>query len=107
MADNLKTKVDQLGALKAHIAELTAQEKKLKDELIEKLGKQATYEGDFYRVAISTYDRASLDMDAVRAKLSPQFIKAHTNHTECTNVKVSARVRDAVNVVEQLARKKA
>lgn len=92
VAVNLKKVVDELGSLKAKISELTKQEKKLKDVLVA-VG-AGEYDGETFRATVSTYDRESLDMEAVRAKLTPQFIAAHTDVTECTTVRVVARVRE-------------
>lgn len=90
---NKRELVDTLGAIKAEIAELTAREKVLKDKLIA-LGETAI-DGELFRATISTSERATLDMDAVRAKLSPQFITAHTNISTVTAVRVVARIRNA------------
>lgn len=83
--------VDKLGQIKARVAELTADEKLLKDMIIEYGEKEI--EGDKFRVTVSTSERNSLDMEAVRGKLSPQFIAAHTTTTEVTTVRVVARTR--------------
>jgi hypothetical protein len=81
--------VDRLGILKAQIAELKREEELIKAALIaEGVG---AYEGDFYRATVSQGERATLDMAAVRAHLSPQFIRAHTNVSQVTIVKVVAR----------------
>jgi uncharacterized Zn finger protein len=90
---NKRELVDSLGAIKAEIATLTAREKVLKDKLIA-LGESAI-DGDMYRATVSTSERETLDMSAVRAKLSPQFMAAHTNVTTVTAVRVVARIRDA------------
>lgn len=84
--------VDELGALKASIADLTARETYLK-QLIAGDGPGA-HEGLDWRATVSVSVRETLDMEAVRAKLSPQFIRAHTRETEVTTVRVSARKRD-------------
>ncbi len=83
--------VDQLGSIKAQIAALTRQESKLKDIL--KASGQTEIDGLTFRATVSTSIRETLDMDAVRAKLSPQFISAHTNETEVVAVRVVAQVR--------------
>lgn len=87
--NNLATTIDALGALKAQIAELQVQERALKAALDDLA--PGAYEGNTFRVSISDSVRATLDMDAVRAKLSPQFIAAHTRETEVRTIKVSAR----------------
>ena len=46
------------------------------------------------RIDVSETDRETLDMKAVRAKLSPQFITAHTNVTKVRALRVSARNGD-------------
>lgn len=93
----LRSAVDQLGELKAKIADLTAQEARLKTFLKLAYPNGGALEGSFYRAAVSTSERAMLDQDAVRAKLSPQFIAAHTTYSEVTSVKISARVRDVAD----------
>ena len=82
--------VDQIGALKSQIAPLEKQLKKLEAEL--KARGPGRYEGSLYDSTVSTYIRESLDMDAVRAKLSPQFIRAHTNETEVTKIVTQAKL---------------
>lgn len=83
------TVIDRLGELKARIADLQAEEKKLRDEIIA-LGVGA-HEGELFRASVSVSERETLDMAAVREKLSPQFIRAHTNVTPVTTVKIVAR----------------
>jgi hypothetical protein len=81
--------VDRLGVVLAQIAELKREEKRIKEQLIEwGLG---AYEGDLYRATVSHSERAVLDMIAVRAKLSPQFIRANTSYTDVTTVRVVSR----------------
>ena len=89
---NIAQTVDALGEIKARIAELTAHEKKLKAVLIEAgLGAHLGLE---YDATVSESERETLDMDAVRAKLSPQFIAAHTRTSKVTTVRVVAKVAD-------------
>ena len=83
--------VDELGALKAKISELSKQEEALKEQL--KAAGDNEYDGALFRATVSSYVQEKLDMDAVRAKLSPQFIAAHTRQVPCTKVSVVARVR--------------
>ena len=85
----IQTKVDQLGALQAQIAELELQATRLKGSLRD--AGDGAYEGDLFRATVSTSNRDTLDMKAVREKLSPQFIAAHTKTTEVIVVKVVAR----------------
>lgn len=81
--------IDQLGLLKAEIAALTDKAKILETE-IKALGAGA-HSGDLYDATVSLVSTDRLDMDAVRAKLSPQFIRAHTTTTESVRLTVRAR----------------
>lgn len=82
--------IDKFGLLSAQIAELELRKKEVRDALIKNLGEGA-HEGELFRVSISTSERSTLDMAAVRAKLTPQFIKAHTTVSDVTVVKATAR----------------
>jgi hypothetical protein len=92
--NNLTKIIDDLGRLKAQIAELQLAEKAMKENLEEL--EPGAYEGELFRLSISETIRKTLDMDAVREKLSPQFIAAHTNETPVRTLKVSARSGKAV-----------
>lgn len=83
------TLVDQLGFIKAEIAHLQDQEKALKEQIIAQ--GFGTHHGQMYDVTVSPTTRETLDMEAVRAKLSPQFMRAHTNTTTYPTVRVTAR----------------
>jgi hypothetical protein len=52
-------------------------------------------EGELFRVTVTNAVRETLDMEAVREKLSPQFIRAHTKETFYTTVRVTARKSDS------------
>ena len=86
---NLHPLVDELGHIKAQMANLAMREKALKDQLV--AAGVGAYEGDDYRASVSHSIRETLDMDAVREYLSPQFKAAHTRTTEVFAVRVSAR----------------
>ena len=86
---NLASTIDQLGHLRAQLAELKRQEDELKAVLIE--NGVGAYEGDLFRATVSESERETLDMAAVREKLSPQFIRAHTRVTAVVTVRVVAR----------------
>ena len=88
---NIQRVVDELGHVKAQIANLTKIEAKLKGILID--SGEHEINGEEYRATVSQFTQSRLDMDAVRAKLSPQFIVSHTNEIEVTKVSVVARVR--------------
>ncbi len=94
---NLIPTIDALGEVKAKIAALKMEEDAIRDALGD-LGPGA-YEGDKFRLTISESVRKTLDMAAVRDKLSPQFIKAHTNETPVRTIKVVARTGVGVEPV--------
>ena len=96
MSNNLTSAIDRLGNVKAQIAALKKEEDALKAVLIE--NGPGAYEGDTWRATVSVSDRETLDMEAVREKLTPQFIRAHTNVTEVTSVRVVARTNVKVLV---------
>ena len=89
MSNNLTSAIDRLGLLKAQLSELAREEKELKAVLIEQ--GPGAYEGDLFRVTVSQSERETLDMEAVREKLTRQFIAAHTVVTPVTTVRVVAR----------------
>ena len=70
---NLTTTIDALGEIKAQIAALEIKEKALKANLADL--EPGAYEGELFRVSISQTDRETLDMKAVRAKLSPSSLR--------------------------------
>ena len=89
MTTNLTSTIDRLGYLKAQIADLKKEENVLREVMLEQ--GPGAYEGEIFRATVSTSERETLDMVAVREKLSDQFIRAHTNVTESTTVRVVAR----------------
>ena len=86
---NLSKIIDDLGTLKARIADLETQEKALKQALAD-LG-PGSHEGEIFRLNISESTREHLDLEAVRAKLSPQFLRAHTVKKQVRTLRVTAR----------------
>jgi len=89
---NLVATIDALGELKAQIAALELKEKELKKALGDL--EPGAYEGELFRLSISETERETLDMKAVREKLSPQWIRAHTNTAHVRTLRVSARNGD-------------
>lgn len=86
----LEQRIDMMGQMKAQMATLEKEYDKLKALVVEDVGVGA-FEGETFRVSISVSSRETLDMEAVRNHLSPQFIRAHTRVTESTTVRVTAR----------------
>jgi hypothetical protein len=81
--------VDLIGEMKAHVAPTLAHLAKLERKL--KANGVGRYQGLMYESNVFEQTRESLDMDAVRAKLSPQFITAHTTTKTVTVLKTTAR----------------
>jgi N-methylhydantoinase B/oxoprolinase/acetone carboxylase alpha subunit len=96
MSNNLTSAIDRLGDVKAQIAALKKEEETLKAVLIE--NGVGAYEGDTWRATVSVAERSNLDLDAVREKLSAQFLRAHTTVTEVTSVRLTARTNVKIKV---------
>lgn len=86
----LEERIDLMGDLKAQMADLESKYEELKALVIEDAGLGA-HEGSMFRASITVQKRETLDMEAVRNHLSPQFIRAHTKTTESTVTRVTAR----------------
>ena len=85
----LAAAVDEIGLLKAQIAPLEQKLKAAQAKLKEH--GDGRYEGTLWAATVSTSERATLDMDAVREKLTVQFITAHTKVSEVVTVRVTAK----------------
>lgn len=89
----LSALVDRLAVIKAQMADLTAEEKALKAELI--AADLPVIEGAAHRVAVSFCPgRESIDWESIAAKFNPsrQLITAHTAQgAPFHTVRVSAR----------------
>lgn len=77
--------VDELASVRDQLKALTAREKHLKE--IFRKGGAAIYRGDQHQIEIVFTSRPQLDMDAVRAKLSPTWIAEHTGEVEVMNIR--------------------
>ena len=86
-----KNIVDQLGALKAQIADLTKLEKALVDQI--KSSGYAEIDGDLFRAAIVWTERVTLNSDRVREVLSADDVAYCEQKSEVMSVRVSARTR--------------
>jgi hypothetical protein len=89
--------VDQIGIVKAQIAPQLEALKALEEKIklyaadIPSDGTVAL-EGALFRATVSFYEQDKLDMKAVRAKLTAQFIRAHTTQTPVVKLSVKAKV---------------
>jgi hypothetical protein len=86
---NLTAAIDDLGRLLAEKAALELKIKAIKADLGEL--EDGAYEGDLFRVTVTHSTRDTLDMKAVRAKLSRQFIQANTTTSEVVTINCKAR----------------
>lgn len=81
--------VDEIGALKAEIAPLTEKLEALEAAL--KAHGVGEHAGELFEAKVFEQERSNLDMKAVREKLTPQFIRAHTTTKTVIVLKVTAR----------------
>jgi hypothetical protein len=81
--------VDQLGALKAEIADLETREKALRDELLRR-GEPAI-DGAAYIATISEAVRWTLNTAAVKAEMGAVWYDAHCRQSLVTTVAVKPR----------------
>ena len=95
-ADTIAQSVDRVGEIKAQIAALQAEYDTIKLGLL--ACGNSSYDGNVYHVQFVEQDRSTLDMKAVREKLSAQFIAAHTKITHVTAMHVSLR-EPAINII--------
>lgn len=92
--ENIPALVDEIGNLKATLApQLAALEAKINQ--LKALGVDR-YLGDRFEVNVFDKEDNRLDMEAVRAKLSHQFITANTTTKTVRTAKVTARMLPAV-----------
>ena len=77
--DNILNKVNRVATLRAQIAEMAKEEKELIAEM--KDFGTGVYQGTEHQIVISESTRKTLDMKAVREKLSRQFIQANEKKT--------------------------
>lgn len=89
---NIAPLVDELGQLRAEMADLEKRASAIKETLIE--AGIGAYEGNTFRATVSKSTRNTLDLEAVREKLSPQFIRSHTKSSPVISVRVVARTVD-------------
>jgi len=88
---DLKKTVDDLGRIKAKIADLTERKKELEYVLID--SGERTIEGKLFRVTISDYFKTAIAWKTIAEKLkaSKRLISANTSESEVTRVSVYAR----------------
>lgn len=81
--------VDELGFIKAQIAELEQKEKALTEAL--KATGLTEFKGGFYDCTISRTDRESVDAKKLRADLGEDLIAPYVRSTPVVTLKVTAK----------------
>ena len=89
--------VDQLGGVKAAIADLQSREKALRDELLARTVAQA--EGAQFGAIITRSIRWTLDTKAVKAEMGEGWYDQHCRQTAVTTVNVEPLVAVAARAV--------
>jgi len=84
--------VDQIAELSAQIADLNETKKSLIESL--KSEGEGRYCGTEHYLQVSVSERATLDMSAVRKKLSRQFMVSHTRVTEVVTASLKGYNKD-------------
>lgn len=93
MDDATERLVDDIGALRAEVADRQARLQKLESYLRE--SGPGTYEGRLFRITVSVSARATTAWKAIAEKLgaSRQIIKGNTKVTEVTSLRCTARLK--------------
>jgi len=81
--------VDQLGSIKAQIANLETREKALRDELLRR--NVSAIEGAAYSATVASAVRWTLDTKAVKAELGADWYDRHCRQAVVTTVAVKPR----------------
>ena len=91
-AKKLQQLVDDLGQIKAEMAILKSDESALRDKLL--ASGVTVVEGDLFRANVVDANVNRIDWKAIAAKLKPsrQLVKAHTNHSVVTSVRITSRI---------------
>lgn len=82
---------DELGSIRAHMADLKDREKDIREIFIE--AGVTALEGESFRAMVVESLRTMIDWKAVAAKLEPshQLVTAHTTEKEVISIRVNAR----------------
>jgi hypothetical protein len=81
--------VDQLGSLKADLADLKAHEDTLRAELISR--KLSEAEGALFRATVTEATRWTLDAERIKTEMGDDWCAARSKIAAVTTVRVSAR----------------
>lgn len=86
---NLGPLADEFGSLRAQIAELKVRERHLREQIL--ASGEEHIEGDIFRVFTRHSTRKTLDIEAVREELGPQWVSKHSKETEMTILRAIVR----------------
>jgi|SRR5579872_199198 len=86
---NSSNAVDELGLIKAQIAELEQKEKALTDAL--KATGQTSFAGTFYDCSVSSTERETVDTKALRADLGEELIKPYIKTKPVVTLRLTAK----------------
>jgi hypothetical protein len=92
--DNFKGLADDLGLVRAQMADLKVREEKIRAAII--ATGEPIIEADLFRAVLITQNRTQIDWQAIAKKLKPsrQLIKAYTERKEVIQIKTSSRQGD-------------
>lgn len=82
---------DELGGIKAEIADLEEREHALRAELISRGITEC--EGSLFRATVSQSVRWTLNSKLVKQEMGQEWYDAHCNQTATTTVRINARTR--------------
>jgi len=86
---NSAAAIDELGLIKAQIAELEAKEKSLTDAL--KATGRDSFAGTFYDATVSRTERETVDTKRLRADLGEELIAPYVKRTPVVTLKLVAK----------------
>lgn len=91
MKQTVKNLADELGLIKAQIAELEEKQKTVRALLI--ASGESAVEGDLFRASITEAARKEVNWKAIAEKLEPsrQLVQAHTRLNHFPVIRVSSR----------------
>lgn len=88
---DLNKLADELGSIRAHMADLKDREKDIRETFID--AGVTALEGESFRAVVVESMRTMIDWKSVAAKLEPsrQLITAHTTEKDVISIRVNAR----------------
>lgn len=94
--------VQELIAIEAKLVSLTARKKEIHAK-IKTFGKNFDVAGHGCTVQVRTHTRKNVDISALKAKVSRQFLKAHTTEKDITTVCLKAHASSLTMALKGVA----